>query len=146
METFQSVTIFLRCLEIIWFKTSVYKSAQVRGKAGYLPSFFRGITTTPSLCCKADNHIGLSLSFIPVGIYSESLTSSFLTPLQHIHTHTHMLTHSLSPPSCSSHLVSLWVLRFVFLGDTTELLVQMTTEQLFCGLPQNTSKLIGILF
>ena len=84
------------------------------------------------------------MSLIPVGMYSESLTSSFLTPLP---THTHAHSNSNLPLLPVAHLVSLWVLRSVFLGDTTEPLVQMTAGRLFCGLPPKIHfKIIWILF
>lgn len=91
-------------------KTCIYNPGLrwCHAEAGYLPWFFKSATAaTPWLCCKADNHIALSPSLIPAGVYSETFLTPFFRP-------TH--TPSSSPPSSGSHLVPLWVLRSVAFG------------------------------
>lgn len=102
---------YLTC-DVMRLCESFYKSAQLQkscghGAAGYLSSFFKTPPPPhPRFVIKLIITLGCLWAFIPVGMYSESLTSSFLTDA---HTQSRTLTHKSCSPSWSTHLVSLWV-------------------------------------
>lgn len=77
---------------------------------------------TPGLCCRADSHIALSPSLIPVGIYSETFLTLFPT-----YSHTLILPSLLQLPFDPT-----WGFEVHPVGA-------------FSGFPRNIFKLIWIL-
>lgn len=88
---------YLTC-DVMRLCESFYKPAQLQkscghGEAGYLSSFFKTPPPPhPHFVIKLIITLGCLWAFIPVGMYSESLTSSFLTDAHTVtHAHTQIL-------------------------------------------------------